>query len=70
MLDPMHVMTQHADDAYEDACKQCEVWVAVTSDHQQSNVKLTLMDDSTRKGMTLLRDVDVTVPRLLKHDRL
>ena len=70
MLDPMHVMSQHAGDAYENACHGCEIWVGFTSEAQHSAVKLALMDDSTRKGMVLRKDIDVTVPSLRRSDRL
>ena len=69
MLDPMHEMTEHGEEAYEDACSACEVWVGFVAEAQHSGVKLRLLDDSTRKGMVLRSDVPA-VPLLRKSDRL
>ena len=70
MLDPVHVMTEHTQDAYDQACTACERWVAVTDERQKSGVKLNLIDDSTRKGIVLRNDADYMMPPLIKGDRL
>ena len=70
MLNPAHVLTEHDADAYDQACRACERWVAVTDEMQKSALKLNLIDDSTRKGVVLKADANDMVPRLIKGDRL
>ena len=70
LLDPAHVMTEHAGGDYDAACSASEIWVGVLTEEQKSYIKLSLIDDSTRKGLVLKRDCNIVQPRLLKGDRL